>query len=127
MPETLLTFELPEGSRMFSWPEKPLPEVVCALQLREQHGLFLLWHSRLEERFADDSPRELLLSPFATGLSYDYYDPEARRWKNEKNLKKDASDKQLPPRRLRITFSHKGYTRESVIALPLSGEGLPNF
>ena len=29
--DKLLTFELPAGSRLISWPDRPLPEVVCSL------------------------------------------------------------------------------------------------
>jgi len=29
--DNLLTFELPEGSRLIAWPKQPLPEVVCSL------------------------------------------------------------------------------------------------
>ena len=68
--ETLLTFELPAGSRVLPWPAAPLPDVVCALGVRPQQGLVLYWHSRLETRFADDPPRAPLLSPLVTALSY---------------------------------------------------------
>src|SRR5687767_12020374 len=30
LTEKLLTFELPAGSRLFRWPDRPLPEVVCS-------------------------------------------------------------------------------------------------
>ena len=45
--DDLITFELPAGSRLLTWPDRPLPEVVCSLQAREHDGLVLLWHSRL--------------------------------------------------------------------------------
>jgi len=50
----LITFELPAGSRFLSWRRPAAPEVVCSLQAREGEGLYLLWHSRLETRFAED-------------------------------------------------------------------------
>jgi prepilin-type N-terminal cleavage/methylation domain-containing protein len=37
--ETLLTFELPAGSRVLPWPAAPLPDVVCALDVRPAQGL----------------------------------------------------------------------------------------
>lgn len=37
--ENMLTFELPAGSRLFTWPEQPLPEVVCSFQARPNEGL----------------------------------------------------------------------------------------
>lgn len=125
--EQLLTFDLPAGSRLIPWPERPLPEVACALQARERQGLFLLWHSRLEERFDDDPPREVLVSPFGTSLSYDYYDFDTRRWQTDNRLRRDTSNTPLTPQRIRIKFTHGTLARESVITLPATREGLPNF
>jgi hypothetical protein len=127
MAEQLLTFDLPAGSRLISWPERPLPEVVCALQARERQGLFLLWNSRLEERFGEDAPREVLVTPFVTALAYDYYDAEAKRWQTENQLKKDARNLTLSPQRVRLKFVYGTLTKETVITLPSQREGLPNF
>ncbi len=127
LSDNLLTFELPEGSRLITWPERPLPEVVCSLQVREQEGLILLWHSRLEARFADDSPRESVISPLVTALAYDYYDPEFKRWTTETMLKKGAVGALETPQRLRLKFAYGKLTRESVVTLPLVAEGLPGL
>jgi prepilin-type N-terminal cleavage/methylation domain-containing protein len=128
LSETLLTFELREGSRLLNWPDRPLPEVVCAMQARSGQGLFLLWHSRLEEHFNDDPPREVLISPFGTGIAYDYYDEDSKRWTTEKQMKRASGATAAPiPRRIRLTFAFKGYTQERVITLPWTAEGLPNF
>lgn len=123
----LLTFELPEGSRLIAWPDRPLPEVVCSLQADDRDGLRLLWHSRLETRFNDDPPRETVITPLVTALSYDYYDPEFKNWKNEPQLQRDSDNRLLPPQRLRLTFAYRKMTRETVVTLPVTGEGLPYF
>lgn len=125
--DNLLTFELPEGSRMLTWPDRPLPEVVCSLQVREGDGLFLLWHSRLETRFADDPPRETLITPLVTSMSYDYYDPAFKNWKNETQLRRDNENRLVSPQRLRLKFAYGKLERENVIALPTTPEALPNF
>lgn len=126
--EVLLTFDLPEGSRLLNWPERRLPEVVCSLQVRADKGLYLLWHSRLERRFEEDPPREVLVSPFINSIAYDYFDAETQVWTTEKTPKKDNQTGKYPsPQRIRIGFLHDGYVKESVIALPELGEGLPNF
>jgi prepilin-type N-terminal cleavage/methylation domain-containing protein len=125
--ENLLTFELPQGSRIIPWPGRPLPEVVCSLQVRSREGLFLLWHSRLETHFSDDPPHETLITPLVTAISYDYYDPDFKNWKNETELRRDSSNQLEVPQRLRLTFTYGKLTRETVIALPVIGEGLPNF
>ena len=124
--DNLLTFELRDGCRLILWPDRPLPEVVCSLQVRDREGLILLWHSRLEKKFLDDPPHETLITPLVTALSYDYYDANFKSWKNETRLQKDSGGQLLPPQRLRLTFTYSKQTRETVITLPVPLEGLPN-
>ena len=125
--DNLITFELPEGSRLLTWPDRPLPEVVCSLQFREREGLILLWHSRLEKRFAEDAPRETLITPLVSGMSYEYYDPAFKNWKSETQLRRDNENRALPPQRIKLTFTYGKLERENVIALPTVPEGVPNF
>ena len=125
--ENLLTFKLPSGSRMLLWPERALPEVVCSLQARDREGLILLWHSRLETNFETDSPREAVITPLVTGLAYDYYDPDFKRWTTETVLKRDGTGAIQTPQRLRLKFAYDKLTAETVVALNNPVEGLPNF
>jgi prepilin-type N-terminal cleavage/methylation domain-containing protein len=125
--ESLLTFELPAGSRLLIWPDRPLPEVVCSLQAREREGLILLWHSRLEKDFDTDPPREAVITPLVTGLAYDYYDPEFKRWSTETILKKDNTGAPMTPQRLRLKFAYGKLTSETMVSLATAAEGLPNF
>lgn len=128
MMEKLLTFELPGGSRLFHWPERPLPEVVCSFQVRTGEGLVVLWHSRLEKNFETEPPRETVITPLVTALAYDYYDAETNRWTTEAQLKADNRGQPTPPQRLRLKFAYGKLTRESVVVLPEPpGEGLPVF
>jgi prepilin-type N-terminal cleavage/methylation domain-containing protein len=127
MMEKMLTFELPAGSRLFNWPERPLPEVVCSFQARPGEGLVMLWHSRLEKNFEADAPRENIITPLVTALSYDYYDPDTNRWTTELMLKMDPQGQPMTPHRLRLKFAYAKMTRESVVTLPLPGEGMPAF
>jgi prepilin-type N-terminal cleavage/methylation domain-containing protein len=127
LTEKLLTFELPAGSRLFVWPERPLPEVVCSLQAREREGLFILWHSRLEKNFETDPPRETLVTPLVTGLAYEYYDSDFNRWTTETAIKLDNSGNPLAPQRLRLKFAYNKLTRETVITLPAPTGTLPLF
>jgi len=126
-PDNLITFELPAGSRLLVWPDHPLPEVVCSLQVRPRDGLVLLWHSRLEQKFKDDPPRETVITPLVTALAYDYYDADFRTWKTEPALRKDTSGRLQAPQRLRLSFTYGKLKRESVITLQAPTEGLPNF
>jgi prepilin-type N-terminal cleavage/methylation domain-containing protein len=123
--ETVLLFPLPKGSRLCEWPDRPLPDVICALSLREREGLFLLWHSRWEERYTDDPPREVLITPWATGLSYDYYDADFKNWKTETTLRKESSGTGVVPQRIRLKFAYDGYEQETVIPLPEVARGVP--
>lgn len=125
--ENLLTFELPAGSRLFTWPERPLPEVVCSFQARPNEGLVLLWHSRLEKNFDTDRPRETVVTPFVSGMTYDYYDKDFNRWSSETQLKRDQQNKPMTPQRLRLKFTYGKLTSEGVVSLPVPSEGLPQF
>src|SRR5205085_7702976 len=99
MMENMLTFELPGGSRFFTWPDRPLPEVVCSFTVRPNEGLILLWHSRLEKNFDTDPPRETVVTPLVTALAYDYYDADFNRWTTETALKLDPQGKPMTPQR----------------------------
>ncbi len=127
MMENMLTFELPAGSRLFNWPERPLPEVVCSFQARQGEGLVMLWHSRLEKNFETDAPRETVVTPLVTGIVYDYYDVDMSRWTTEAMLKMDPQGKPMTPQRLRLKFTYNKMSREAVITVPVAGEALPAF
>ncbi len=127
MMEKMLTFELPAGSRLFNWPERSLPEVVCSFQARPNEGLVMLWHSRLEKNFETDPPRETVITPFVTELAYDYFDPDSKRWTTETTLKMDPQGQPMTPQRLRLKFNYNGLARESVITLLTPGQALPSF
>ncbi len=124
----LLTFDLPVGDRLFIWPVQPLPEVRCALAWRKDEGLFIYWKSRLEKDFATADPRSALVSPFVTGLAYDYYDDATKEWTTEKELQPGTDGTYTAPRRIRLYFSRKGRSYEEVIPLPATTrEGLPVY
>jgi len=125
--DKMLTFELPAGSRLLHWPDRPLPEVVCSLQVRPTEGLILLWHSRLEVEFDTKPPRETVVTPLVSALAYDYFDPDFNRWSTETELKLDPTGNPLPPQRLRLTFAYDTMKRDSVIALPPTSRALPIF
>ena len=125
--DNLLTFELPDGCRLFTWPDRPLPEVVCSLQVRERDGLLMLWHSRLEKRFTDDPPREVVVTPLVTAMTYDYFDPNFKNWKNEPQLRRNSQNQFEAPQRIRLKFTYGKLTRETVILLPSATNALPNF
>jgi len=125
--DDLLTFDLPMGDRLLTWPSTPLPEVQCALAWREADGLVLYYKSRLEEDFADANPRMAVLSPFATSLTYDYYDTTTELWSTEDSLQKDSSGNYEAPRRIRIKFKRKNQEYEETITLPAITEGLPGY
>jgi prepilin-type N-terminal cleavage/methylation domain-containing protein len=125
--ENMLTFDLPSGSHFFVWPERPLPEVVCSLQVRQGEGLFLLWHSRLEKNFDLDPPREAVITPLVTAMAYDYWDPDVLRWTTETTLKNDPQGQPMTPQRLRLTFAYGKLKRETVVTLPTPVQGLPLF
>jgi len=124
--QDLITFLLPTGGRLLNWTEAPLPEVVCSLEVRPNEGLFLLWHSRLEENFDVDPPRETLISPLVSALEFDYFDDTFQAWSTEPALKSgDEPDTFETPQRLRLKFAYKQYTYDGLVSLPQPREGLP--
>ncbi len=125
--EFMLTFEQAQGCRFTNWPGRALPDVVCSLTVRDREGLLLLWHSRLEKRFADESPRETVITPLVTAMSYEYYDADFKRWKTETTLRRDSAGKQVTPQRLRFKFTYDKLTRETMVTVPSTSEGLPQF
>lgn len=126
MQSKLLSFELPAGTRLLNWPERPLPAVVCWLTVRDREGLVLLWQSRLEKQFKDGPPREVVISEFVTGMTYDYFDPDFKRWQNEQNMRTENGEPK-PPQRIRLKFTYDKLVREAVIDLPYKPEALPAF
>lgn len=125
--DKLLTFELPAGCRLFVWPDAKLPEVVCSLQVRPNAGLYLLWHSRLEKNFETDPPRETLVSPFVTAISYDYYDTDTNQWSNQTQWKPDNQGNPQVPQRIRLVFTYNQLTQQTELTIPVVGQGLPPF
>ena len=124
--DNLVTYMELSGNRILSWPESPLPEVFCSLQVRRDKGLFMLWHSDLENHFNDDPPRETLVSPFVTDLSYDYFDTDFNKWTTETAIRTDSSGNPVPPQRLRLKFAYEKLTREALVIVPAVAQGLPN-
>jgi prepilin-type N-terminal cleavage/methylation domain-containing protein len=124
--ENMVTFTQLAGGRVLKWPGSPLPEVVCSLQVRRDQGIFMLWHSDLENHFADEPPRETLVSPFVTGLAYDYFDADFNKWTTETVLRTDSGGNPMPPQRLKLTFSYNGLKREALVTVPGTAAGMPN-
>jgi prepilin-type N-terminal cleavage/methylation domain-containing protein len=124
--ENLVTYMELSGNRIVKWPGSALPEVSCSLEVRRDQGLLMLWHSDLENHFNDDPPRETLVSPFVTALAYDYFDADFGKWTKETVLRTDNSGNPLAPQRLRVTFTYNRVTRETIVTVPATQQGLPN-
>jgi prepilin-type N-terminal cleavage/methylation domain-containing protein len=124
--ENLITYMQLAGSRILRWPDNPLPEVYCSLQVRRDQGLFLLWHSALENHFSEDPPRETLVTPFVTALAYDYFDSDFNKWTTETALRTDSNGNPVAPQRLRLTFTYSRIVREVLVTIPATSAGLPN-
>lgn len=125
--EWVVSYLRAEGNRVMVWPERPLPDVLVGLWLREGQGWWLLWHSVWEERFLSDPARETLLSPWVTAVAFEYYDDAARRWETRTDLRRLSASEYDLPRRLRLTFAYRHLTRESVVLIPAATPGLPSY
>jgi hypothetical protein len=95
--------------------------------VQRDQGLVLYWHSRLELHFADEPPRATVLTPLATGLSYDYFNPGFKTWQNFQTLQRDSTGQWQLPTRLRLQFTYDNMTRETVVTVPATSQALPLF
>lgn len=118
-----LTFTLPEGSRLLTWPEAPLPDVELSLSVDEGTGLIIGWQSRLEIRRDRDAPRTTVISPFVTSIGWEYYDASFKRWELLDEPKRENAGTYLVPQRMRLRFSHGNMNLERVLIFPVRGEG----
>jgi hypothetical protein len=87
----MLMFEIDEAPGQCVWPERPLPQVECALQVNADEGLVLLWKSKLEDDYGTARPRKTQLSPFARRLSFDYYDSDRQTWTHTEQPQSDGN------------------------------------
>jgi prepilin-type N-terminal cleavage/methylation domain-containing protein len=118
-----LTFTLPEGSRLLTWPEAPLPDVELSLSVDEGKGLIIGWQSRLEIRRDREAPRATVISPFVTSIGWEYYDASFKRWELLDEPKRENAGTYLVPQRMRLRFSHGKMNLERVLIVPVRGEG----
>ncbi len=121
----MLMFEVDEAPGQCVWPQRPLPQVECALQVNADEGLVLLWKSKLEEDYGKGRPRKTQLSPFARSISFDYYDADRKSWTHADQPQADGNGGWLVPQRVRVTFAYQGLEREVSITLPDAPGGAP--
>ena len=124
--EAALSFELSEGSPRLPWSGAALPDVVCSLVV-EPAGLVLYWQSRLEEKFADATPRPWVMTPFVRTLAFEYQDPNGGAWRRQETLQRDSSGRWAAPARLRLGFVHGEMKAETTVTLPAAPGPLPHF
>lgn len=125
--EPALTFELADGDRLLPWPDRPLPDVECALSAQPGKGLLLSWHSRWETGFKDSPPRMLVVSPLVQRLDYLYFDDRARTWSTTPAPRRDQGDAWQLPARLRLSFQYEKYSASTVVTVPPRLAALPAF
>ncbi len=126
--DQVLSFTLPSESRLLPWPARALPDVACALVVRDGQGLVLQWHSQYETTFATDAPRESVISPLVTAMQYDYFDTTQQQWTTTDQPQIDPTSN-LPqvPSRLRLTFTYGNLSQVTVVSLPVAAQGLPSY
>lgn len=121
----LLGFVVWEGDRLLRWPEEAIPEVQCHLNVERDQGLVLYWRSALESSERNDPPRQLVLSPLVTKMSYLYHDPENDTWRRDESPRRGSDGAWLIPDRLILSFQQSGFEEQRELNLPAGG-GLTN-
>ncbi len=123
----LLTFELPAGDRLFPWPERPLPDVQCAVDFVPEQGLVLYWQSRWEIGYEKTTPRSLVISPLVRGIEYEYYRRDTRSWTARSSpIAGNGEDAPLPVR-CRLHFQYDRFSADRVVRIPPAVQALPAF
>jgi prepilin-type N-terminal cleavage/methylation domain-containing protein len=125
--QDLLTFTLPEGDRLFSWPGDALPEVTCSLGLVTGRGLMLYWQSTLELNHETEPPRTVQVSPFVTKLEYLVYAPDSGSWRTDTRLQRGADSNWILPDRIRLTYAYGSLTEVREITLPAKAGEAPAY
>lgn len=123
----LLGFDLADGDGLLVWPGPSLPGVQCSLGLEANRGLLLYWQSTLELHHDTEPPRTVLVSPFVTGITYFYRDPDTGAWRSDAAPLKSAEGHWRVPDSIKLTFTHAGATAERTLTLPARNGALPLF
>ena len=101
---TALSFTLADGDRSLAWGGTLAPLVICALNVAPSRGLVLYWHSSLEED--QDTWHEQPVSPLLTGLSYNYFNPDAGTWRSETTPEKTTRGAAIVPDQIVLHFTY---------------------
>ncbi len=123
----LLTFDLAAGDRLLPWPDRPLPDVQCALDVVQGQGLLLYWQSRWELDFERAAPRSTVISPLVGRVEYEYYRKESRAWETRAPAVSGTGEAPTVPARLRLHFQYDRYTATEVVTIPPVVPALPVF
>lgn len=123
----LLTFDLPAGDRTLPWPDRPLPDVQCAVDLVPGRGLVLYWQSRWELDFEHTVPRSMVISPLVSRLEYEYYRRETRTWATQPTLIGGNDGATALPARCRLHFQRERFSADQVVRIPPAVQALPAF
>ena len=121
----MLVFEVDQAPGVCVWSRRPLPQVVCALEVTADDGLALLWQSRLEADYGTARPRKTQLSPFVQSLKYEYYDADKQVWSRVDQPLAGVGGVLQLPQRLRLVFAYRSLHREVSVALPGPLGGAP--
>jgi prepilin-type N-terminal cleavage/methylation domain-containing protein len=123
----LLTFDLPAGDRMLPWPDRPLPDVQCAVDLVPERGLVLYWQSRWELDFERAVPRSTVISPLVARLEYEYFRRESQTWATQPTLSGGDGGATRLPARCRLHFQYERFSASKVVRIPAAVQALPAF
>lgn len=123
----LLTMDLPDGDRVFPWPGRALPDVICSIQVQSGRGLVLHWLSRLEPDYKNRVARSVVLTPLGQQMEYEYYDRQTGNWASYEAPQKNQQGHSVVPSRLRIHFGRENLKTVRTIQVPARINALPTF
>lgn len=113
-----LTFGIPDPPALLLAGGPPLPALRAWLVPVPNEGLFLLFHSRLEEASETDDLRFRLLSPWLESVAYAMFDPENDSWEETTEVPLDDSRNPAVPGALLLNFRLGEQAEQIVLHLP---------
>jgi len=120
-----LSFELPpELPLLYSDELEEAPASVRAYLVMDaaREGLYLMWHRTGEAGDGDDPDiYEVLLSPYASGFAYHYYDGDFGEWETLDEPREEGGDPQMPVF-LTLAFANPEDGRERTVRFLMPGE-----
>lgn len=125
----LIYFTMKEPPPVFTLGHLGGAAIEAYMFFEERAGLSVVWRSPLfgDDAFSEeDELRTTLISPYITEVLYCYLDEQTETWDEERELRRENNDYQLP-QFIKLVFEHEDQKASRLIYLPKAEQGAPLF